>query len=85
VNKYGSWRSEVPQAGWDIGMDESKAAKLGFLVLMWIGIFWAGSAWLVLWVIRSSGYTSFDVAWWKLCLTSIVLTIVRAMDKRALR
>jgi hypothetical protein len=85
MNKYGSWRSEVPDAGWDIGMDEAKVARLGFLVLMWIGIFWAAATWLVLWVIRSSGYTDFNVTWWKLYVTSIVLTVVRAMDKRALR
>lgn len=66
-------------------MDDDKAARLGLLVLMWIGIFWAGSAWLVLWVIRSSGYTQFNVTWWKLCISSFVLTLVRAIDKRALR
>jgi hypothetical protein len=85
VNKYGSWRQEVPEAGWDIGMNESRAARLGFMVLLWLGIFWAGAAWMIMWVIRSSGYTAFDVAWWKLAVTSMVVTVVRAIDKRALK
>jgi hypothetical protein len=55
------------------------------MVLVWLGIFWAGSAWLILWVVRSSGYTAFDVTWWKLAVASMVITVVRAIDKRALK
>lgn len=79
--KYGSWRNEMH----DEEVDPAKAARLGFFVLMWLGIFWAGAAWLILWVIRSSGYTDFTVTWWKLVLTSIAVTIVRQMDFRIRR
>lgn len=81
--KYGSWREEVPEAGWDHGVSTAHAAKLGLLVLMWLGLFWAGTVWLILWTIRSSGFTTFDVEWWKLVITCEVFTTVRAMTVRA--
>lgn len=80
MTKYGSWRHEIQ--GED---DTMRAARLGLFVLMWLGIFWAGAAWLVLWVIRSSGYTEFSVTWWKLAVASIVLTFVRNMEYRLRR
>ena len=86
MSKYSSWRSDASrEAGFDVGYTEEEkmlAAKAGFFLMWWMGIFWAVSAWLVLWTIRSSGFTSFDVAWWKLCIASIVLTFVRLMDSR---
>lgn len=85
TGKYGSWREEVPEAGWDHGVSTAQAVRLGFIVLMWIGLFWAGAAWLILWTIRSSGFTTFDVTWWKLVVTCEVFTIVRAMSHRAMK
>lgn len=83
TGKYGSWREEVPEAGWDHGVSTAQAVRLGFIVLMWIGLFWAGAVWLILWTIRSSGFTTFDVTWWKLVIACEVFTIVRAMSARA--
>lgn len=83
--KYGSWREDVPEAGWDVGISPGQAMRLGFIVLMWIGLFWAGTVWLVLWTLRSSGFTSFDVTWWKLVITCEVFTIVRSINRRALK
>lgn len=83
TGKYGSWREDVPEAGWDHGVDRNAAMRLGIIVLMWIGIFWAGAISAVLWALRSSGYTSFSVTWWKLVLACVAVTFVRAVDKRA--
>lgn len=74
-HKYGSWRQEIEATD-----DVAKAARLGFFVLMWLGIFWAAAVWMILWVVRSSGYTDFSVTWWKLVVTSMAVSLVRAMD-----
>jgi hypothetical protein len=82
MNKYSSWRSDAAVEAGFTEEEKILAAKAGFFLMWWMGVFWAGAAWLVLWTIRSSGFTSFDVVWWKLCITSIVLTFVRLLDAR---
>jgi hypothetical protein len=82
MSKYASWRSSASPSSGYTDEEMARAAKAGFFLMWWMGIFWAGTVWLILWTIRSSGFTSFDVAWWKLCITSIVFTFVRLIDTR---
>lgn len=77
-SKREDWRLAASEKPEDVGA----AVRIGIALLIWMGIFYAGVVWLILWTVRSSGYTDFNVTWNRLVAAGVAFSFVRALDRR---